>query len=173
MYLIHELYCVARFLPIWVQFWKKKLTIFFLNFHLFFIAASNFLKMSYDNAKACAVVETTDTETRSNLIEPPTHHIQTEVTIPKYPEDSHFGGAYMYLKFNLASIGVLLGGSLMFLLPRERPRRKTHWKWHWLPIEVPQTQKQGRRKHLGGTSLEQKLGRYYLYVGAIFMALLK
>ena len=50
--------------------------------------------MSYDNAKACAVVETTDTETRSNLIEPPTHHIQTEVTIPKYPEDSHFGGTY-------------------------------------------------------------------------------
>lgn len=62
--------------------------------------------MSYDNAKACAVVETTDTETRSNLIEPPTHHIQTEVTIPKYPEDSHFGGTYMYLKFHLASIGV-------------------------------------------------------------------
>ena len=126
--------------------------------------------MSYDNAKACAVVETTDTETRSNLIEPPTHHIQTEVTIPKYPEDSHFGGTYMYLlKFYLAPIGVWFGGSLMFLLPRERPRRKTHWKWHWLPIEVPQTQ--GRRKRLGGKCpfiLEQRLGRYYFYARAIF-----
>ena len=82
---------VPDFCPFESNFEKKKI-IFFPNFHLLFIAASNFLKMSYDNAKACAVVETTDTETRSNLIEPPTHHIQTEVTIPKYPEDSHFGG---------------------------------------------------------------------------------
>ena len=84
---------VPDFCPFESNFEKKKI-IFFPNFHLLFIAASNFLKMSYDNAKACAVVETTDTETRSNLIEPPTHHIQTEVTIPKYPEDSHFGGTY-------------------------------------------------------------------------------
>ena len=93
MYLVHVHHSVARFCPFESNF-EKKIKYFFSNFDLFFIAASNFLKMSYDNAKACAVVETTDTETRSNLIEPPTHHIQTEVTIPKYPEDSHFGGTY-------------------------------------------------------------------------------
>ena len=46
--------------------------------------------MSYDNAKACAVVETTDSA-GSNLIEPP-HRIQPEVTIPKLSEDLHYGG---------------------------------------------------------------------------------
>ena len=35
---------------------------------MFYFAASNFLKMSYDNAKACAVVETTADNVNQNLI---------------------------------------------------------------------------------------------------------
>ena len=48
--------------------------------------------MSYDNAKACAVVETTDVG--SNLIESTPHRIQPEVILPNQPseEKSHFGG---------------------------------------------------------------------------------
>merc|ERR550532_2765233 len=59
---------------------------------LIYTTASNFLKMSYDNAKACAVVETTDVG--SNLIESTPHRIQPEVILPNQPseEKSHFGG---------------------------------------------------------------------------------
>ena len=60
--------------------------------------------MSYDNAKACAVVETTDVG--SNLIESTPHRIQPEVILPNQPseEKSHFGGMYysfLYFLFSL------------------------------------------------------------------------
>ena len=52
--------------------------------------------MSYDNAKACAVVETTDVGS-SNLIESP-HRIQPEVILPNQPsEESHFGGIHFFI----------------------------------------------------------------------------
>ena len=52
--------------------------------------------MSYDNAKACAVVETTDVG--SNLIESTPHRIQPEVILPNQPsEESHFGGIHFFI----------------------------------------------------------------------------
>ena len=56
---------------------------------LFFFPASNFLKVSYDNAKACAVVETTDVSPNLIDVDQKNRQIPTENARNKNLYDSN------------------------------------------------------------------------------------
>lgn len=63
------------------------------SWHFFFVSASNFLKTSYDNAKACAVVETTDVgqnlidiDSKRDQTSTKPHIIQPEANYNNYNE---------------------------------------------------------------------------------------
>ena len=62
--------------------------LFYLIFYCFF-PASNFLKVSYDNAKACAVVETTDVSPNLIDVDQKNRQIPTENARNKNIYDSN------------------------------------------------------------------------------------
>jgi hypothetical protein len=61
----------------------------FLYDFIVFLAASNFLKVSYDNAKACAVVETTDVSPNLIDVDQKNRQIPTENARNKNLYDSN------------------------------------------------------------------------------------
>ena len=61
----------------------------FLYDFIVFLAASNFLKVSYDNAKACAVVETTDVSPNLIDVDQKNRQIPTENARNKNIYDSN------------------------------------------------------------------------------------
>ena len=80
---------------------------------MFYFAASNFLKMSYDNAKACAVVETTADNVNQNLInvDDPTAKANFEIQPEIYDDHRNAPEGMFFLCY-------LLGGNTSSFPPK-------------------------------------------------------